>query len=369
MANLYSSLPAFIVCLILLEVSCRWRFKAAAAKVTLHRGVAATLYLMRHEVWQEKSQYVTNPYSLYWNKPNSWVDGVRTTCSRGYRWHGREISDQLPDYRVLVLGGSTTFSNYCFQDYRKTWCYQLETILARTNPELRIEVINAGLNYAMSTELLSHFTFRAQHLAPDLVILHGPGNDSLPAALGDNSTDYSATRDYIFHTRRPKEEKLLSYSGVLRCLYSIWLNSPHYAKLEPQHFPDDKIQESNLDTNQGATFRFNLKSLIDLSLSIGSSFVYVPFVYANMERLQDFHGDLSRAIYEFEERVSSGARELISTYNSREVAVIDCSQRDFVEEDFFDSCHLLESGELKKAKIIAREVDVLLKRSKNCQSL
>lgn len=366
---LYIYLVIFVSSLILLELFCRWRFKVAASKANLHRGVAATLYLMQDKVWQAKSTLLSNPYSLYWNKPDSWVEGIRTTCSRGYRWHGREISEQDSDYRILVLGGSTTFSNHCFQDYRKTWCYQLETLLIASNPGLKIEVINAGLNYATSAELLSHFVFRAQHLNPDLVILHGPGNDSLPVAVGDNSTDYSGTRDFVFHTRRPREVRYLSSSGLLRCIYSFWLNSTHYAKLEPLEFPENEIQEFNLDNSVGNTFLYNMKSLIHLCLSRKSGFIYVPFVYGPIEQMQKFHGSLARALFEFEERISAGARELITSLKTDGVVFVDCRESDFIEKDFFDSCHLLESGEVKKALIVAKEVDTLIKRSMNHKAL
>jgi hypothetical protein len=360
MENLYGFLSTFVASLILLELFCRWRFGVAAAKVNLNRGVAATLYLMKDKVWQEKAQLITNPYSLYWNKPNSWVEGVRTTCSRGYRWHGREISDQDIDYRIVVLGGSTTFSNYCFQDYRKTWCYQLETFLKAAIPDLKIEVINAGLNYATSAELLSHFVFRAQHLNPDLVILHGPGNDSLPAALGDYSTDYSETRDFVYHTRRPAEKDLLVKFGLMRCLYSIWLDSPHYAKLEPLVFPDNDIQRKNLDNCHGDTFIKNINSFINICVEKRITFAYLPFIYAPMQRMQEYHGDLSNDIRKFEARLTVKVRERINNLNSKAVHFIEYAESDFHNDDFFDSCHLLESGEKKKADIVAKEIIDLL---------
>jgi hypothetical protein len=359
---IFSMLSLFT--LVLLDLFFSWRFKVAAHKKVLHRGVAATLHLMDHEIWLKKSHYRTNPYSLYWNKPNSWVDDIRVTCSKGYRWHGREISDLAPDYRVLVLGGSTTFSNQCFQDYRETWCYRLEEILIMANPNLRIEVINAGLNYGMTTELVSHFVFRAQHLNPDLVILHGPGNDSLPAALGDISTDYSHTRDFVFHTKRPKEKFFLSKSGLLRCIYSVWLNSPHYAKLEPPKFPDNEVQENNLNANTGQTFVNNLSTIIDLCTARRIDFLYFPFVYASMSRMKQFHGGLAQSIYNFEEKLNIRAEHTIKQYKKAKVQFLDCEQLSLTDDDFYDSCHLNQSGELKKALLVSRKVQAILEANK-----
>jgi hypothetical protein len=354
-------LGVLIFLFVLLEVFSSWRFGVAVRKEVLHRGVAATLRLMGHEIWQQQSQYEPNPYSLYWNKPNSWVDGIRVTCSKGYRWHGREISEQSPDYRILILGGSTTFSNYCFQDYKESWSYKLELLLKSEFPESHIEVVNAGLNYGMTTELLSHFTFKGQFLNPDLVILHGPGNDSLPAALGDYSTDYSKTRDFVYHTVRPLERELLAKSGLLRCLYAIWLHSPHYAKLEPLVFPDNEIQAKNLNNCQGEAFINNLNSLISLCLAKKVTFAYLPFTYAPISRMKNFHGALSQAIYDFEERLSTKANDLIHTYNSRNVCFFDYDKSDFTEECFYDSCHLLSEGERRKSEIVAKKVINLLK--------
>lgn len=362
MLGLLICVSSFLALFFTLEVIGRSLFNSASLRPTLHRGVAATLRLMDHDIWRENAQYESNPYSLYWNKSNAQVNGVRTTCSLGYRWHGREISESAPDYRILVLGGSTTFSNYCFQDYRDSWCYQLELLLRSEFPESSIEVINAGLNYGMSSELLSHFMFKGQFLKPNLVILHGPGNDSLPASLGDYSTDYSKTRDFVYHTRRPMEKVLLSKSGLLRCLYAIWLNAPHYAKLEPIEFPNNELQETNLNNCQGETFMNNLNSFINLCVEKEITFAYLPFLYSSIDRMTKFHGNLSKALCEFEARLTFKARMRIKHLNSKEVNFFECPDSDFSDEDFYDSCHLIQTGEKKKAEIVAQQVINLLVR-------
>lgn len=78
-------------------------------------------------------------------------------------------------------------------------------------------------------------------------------------------------------------------------------------------------------------------------------FCLCPFRVRADEKMQKFNGNLSRALFEFEERITTGARELISSHETNGFAVVDFGENYFSEEDFFDSCHLLESGEVKKS--------------------
>ena len=349
------------LCVVLAELISRRIFRKASLKSNLHRGVAATLRLMQDGIWEKKAQFVNNPYGLYWNKPNSWIEANRMTCSRGYRWQGREIDPVKSGFRILVLGGSTTFSNHCFLDYKDTWCFKLEKILQEKFPDKHVEVINAGLNYGMTTELLSHYIFRGQYLNPDVVILHGPGNDVLPAAIGDVTNDYSSTRDYIYHSRRPYENTLLKKFGLLRCFYSFWLNTNNYANLEPEFFPSNAIQKKNISQNTGGAFLNNVRTLMNLCKSKGIRFVYVPFIYAPKSQVRKFHGELSEVIQEFEDKLSHLVDKEIAKTDLSSFKFLEIDAQKFVAEDFYDSCHLLPSGELKKAIEVSTPVTELIK--------
>ena len=160
---------------------------------------------------------------------------------------------------------------------------------------------------------------------------------------------------------RPLEKELLAKSGLLRCLYSIWLDSPNYAKLEPLVFPNNEIQVKNLNDCQGEVFINNLSSLINLCLAKRVTFAYLPFTYAPIGRMKSFHGTLAQAIYDFEKRLTAKAKKLIQTYNTDKVCFFDYNNFEFIEKYFFDSCHMLAEGESRKSEIVAERVINLLK--------
>ena len=93
----------------------------------------------------------------------------------GYR--GGEISLPKPEgcFRIVVLGGSTTYGEF-INDDRQTFPARLEERL-RDIGYPRVEVINAGVPGYNSWESLSDLQFHALDFEPDLVIPYYGIND------------------------------------------------------------------------------------------------------------------------------------------------------------------------------------------------
>ena len=101
------------------------------------------------------SPMIQVPYGLYWNRPQSLDgNGVQQTNEYGYRQGSTPTAVPKPPgrIRVLALGGSTTFSDRGASAPKDAWPARLETSLQDLDTGMEtVEVVNAGLNYALSS--------------------------------------------------------------------------------------------------------------------------------------------------------------------------------------------------------------------------
>jgi len=97
--------------------------------------------------------------------------------SQGFR--GAEFSIEKPfnTYRIIVLGGSTTFGTGVFDD--QTIDFYLEREFAKNNFDFKVEVINAGLGGAWSKTETALIKEKLVNYNPDLIIAYDGWNDAL----------------------------------------------------------------------------------------------------------------------------------------------------------------------------------------------
>ena len=315
------------------------------------RGVMAVKYIISSDTNFHPGEYSPSPYLLYRNKINHSHMGIRQTDQNGYRWHGLELSvtPKTQEFRILCLGGSTTYSNHVTRDIEKSWCYILERQLSARHRG-NIRVINAGLNYAMSAELLAHYVFQAHNFNPELVIIHGPGNDTLAVANGDSTSDYRNTRKSLYFQKRTFERTILKFSAFVRMLYVIWLDKSSLVSLEPEKMPPVKIQNERLKTSEFLQYKSNLENMVILMLSKGSKVVLAPFVQASPSKIEENHPGLSEGMLTANAKMTEIMRCLAGT--NENIYFLDFDQFKFEDELFVDSCHLGHKGENLKAQII-----------------
>lgn len=96
----------------------------------------------------------------------------------GYR--GPEIALPKPEgvYRIVALGGSTTYSTGTTAD--QSYPALLQAILREEYGYTNVEVINAGFQGYSSWESLVNLAFRVLELEPDRIIHYAAINDLLP---------------------------------------------------------------------------------------------------------------------------------------------------------------------------------------------
>jgi len=328
-----------------------------------------------------------HPYLLWENTPEFISeDGIRQTNNLGYR--NKEDFNFTKDpkvFRILVLGGSTTYG-YLLDGPEDAWPSQLEKMLNDALPENsdfdRIEVINGGLNYATSAELLLHYLFRDRYLDPDIVIIHTGGNDAKLLLFSDYNPDYSFFRPgwtADIHRLRTGEGFLIRHSNIAKLFYAFWLNDsaalPHINK-QAKSFdlkPDYYVQ--NAKENEPVGFERNLDLLIRNVIGDGAKPILFPFVITSDEQFNTLSAETAARVA-FTRKIREGyiialakdndvMKSLSSEYRT---PLITLSPDEIPTEYFLDDAHLSKEGEAIKARTVANQICQLIPDI-NCDAL
>ena len=100
----------------------------------------------------------------------------------GYR--GKDIELPKPEgiFRIVALGGSTTYSTGTSAE--ESYPAFLEQILRDQYGYTQVEVINGGMSGYSSWENLANFAFRVLELEPDMIIVYAAVNDVVAREYG-----------------------------------------------------------------------------------------------------------------------------------------------------------------------------------------
>lgn len=152
----------------MLELGLRFYFSRYGS----HEDRIKYLYSLE-EVRQQTNILVPMPYVNYIPSP-----GFPEHNSLGYR--GPEIEIPKPEgvYRIVALGGSTTYGSSTKPE--DAYPAQLQNILRDEHGYDNVEVINGGMVGYSSWETLVSFQFRILELEPDMIILYDSVNDIIP---------------------------------------------------------------------------------------------------------------------------------------------------------------------------------------------
>lgn len=136
-------------------------------------------------------------YLLYVPTPGFVSNGVQQNNAQAYRGEAVPVSRSPDTLRVLCLGGSTTYGEGVNHP-ADTYPAQLGALLQR-DPALagrRVEIINAGLRWGTTAEILTHYLLKFRYYRPDLVVINPGGNDPVAYTTPGYQPDYS-------HWRKP----------------------------------------------------------------------------------------------------------------------------------------------------------------------
>ena len=99
-------------------------------------------------------------------------------------------------FRILTLGGSTTFSEFAFRT--KNYPYWLQPDLQRAYPSVHVEVLNGGKSWYTTRHALIDYTTYARDWQPDLVIMMEAINDIVRSFSPPNYA-YGSYNDLYTH--------------------------------------------------------------------------------------------------------------------------------------------------------------------------
>ena len=338
----------FLVTIVIFDACCRLIYRFANRFPQITGGVQFVEFL-RGKGENFTGPIETRPYGLYWNRPNYFRKGFQQTDENGFRYKGYDVALTKTKTRVLCYGGSTTYSDHVLKNPQDCWPHMLESKFREIDIEL--EVINCGLNYGLTPELLSHFIFEGLHFEPDVIILHGPGNDTLPIALGDSSFDYRKTRRSLNLKPRFFEPKLLKISGFSRLVYARALRETVLVDLEPEFWPATQTQNHRLMHSEQVSFQNNVRTFSDICLSRGIKLILVDFVQNLPSELERMRPGLSAGMVESVLKMNNFF-ESIAKSNPGNVLHVPFIPNSFNASDFVDLCHLNLDGEMKKTEYI-----------------
>lgn len=299
---------------------------------------------------------VPHPYLLYANAPN-FNDGYAVQHnSLGYRNAEFPVKKPPGQIRVLALGGSTTHVWPFIRDRKDSWVALLEKRL-REQTGKDVFVINGGIPYGTSPEMLAGWVFRHRFLDPDVVIFHEGGNDIIPLMLDNYDPEYTHFRFHGNGTEpRPGERTLLKSSRLARFAYGKWLDGQRAVyRSEPAEYDmiDREKALPRVLANPSEGFRRNLDYLVELIQKDGHKAVLFGFLQQRKEKLANKKPSLKG----LEEALDVGLKKhyaiMREIAKNRKIPFVEPNQDLFKDEWFLDNCHVNKLGEVVKADILA----------------
>ena len=320
-------------------------------------------------------RYAPHQYLGYYPTPNfrHEVDGKLYNRHNALGFRGEDIPLPKPDgeFRIVCLGGSTTYTNQVF-DYRHSYPDQLQAFLReRCRPTVR--VINAGAEGYTSWESLINLQFRVLELKPDLIIIYHGINDALARLIhpyrsyrADNSGFRAAP------TALTAMPTIWEYSTILRiALIKLGLTQPHnriamvkqfartawHGEMQRQWskgiYPSGIFAKASvhdmLDSNPPHHFRDNLLSMIGNAQTRGIKVVLATFAYS-----PEFRDVAMFATAEGQRALAEGNQVVRSMAATPGAHVFDFEEA-FPKDPqlFVDGQHVNEKGARIKARLFA----------------
>ncbi len=340
-----------------------------AARISLpdNLAIGRRILLGRENVNLVRMQNtIGQAYLLYASAPNYANERFGLQHNEdGYRGKAVPLDKQPGMLRVLCLGGSTTYGGTVGRP-EQAYPAVLEEFLRANLPAAytNVEVINGGLTWGTSAELLTHYHFKYHYYRPDLIIINTGGNDAEGYTLPYYHPDNSNWRQPMVNLRPlPRAWRWMARSRfvslfLLNVFYSDqlyggqfvipggakpaapWFKPGGQLLAEPREIPEEHL-----------SFLHNMDALIRTALADRARLLLVPF-RAAPQGYKSKPFELSHIL-----RHETMLRKLADKY---QLGYAPFPASVISPENWTDHCHLNVNGEREKAAHIAAHVNSLL---------
>jgi lysophospholipase L1-like esterase len=330
-------------------------------------------------VWPPNHEYVFHPNSSIFNGISG--ESHFTINSLGYR--GEKIKNHENEYRILILGGST--SECLYLDDRETWPYLLMKKLDKTTEDKKVVAMNIGKSgHGLRNNLLA-LKYLPDYYEPDLIILLTGANDVLfklsrkDAWQPFNESEFDNTESYTFSV-------FPGYDWKSAMVYKIY-NSINlkFEKVKPQDGIGNTLVENRLKRQNAENwineipdltleledYEKSLERVIDLSNERNSSLIFMTQPYLWKENMTPEEDASLWMTYDFGENYYPTETMIYSMeeFNNRLLKICESNKNLFcidLEEivpktlDYlYDDMHFNENG----ASFVAEEISLFMKEN------
>lgn len=326
-------------------------------------GVELSDYLPRSDEERGDSMYLPHPSLGYVMRPNFERSSEKprvqwTINSHGFR--GEQLALPKPEgtFRILCVGGSTTFGTGVRVD-EDAYPARMQTILReKLPPDIDVEVGNFGVPGYTTADTLVNLALRLPEYDADLVIVYHAANDALMAQTEGFQPDYThAVRVWSTQQISPVERFMVEHSR----LYAHLTNArERFAErnlrdlvfvegFDERHVPSDKfMNREGVDV-----FLRNMRSIVDVVRGQGRRVLLQTF--ATNESLEADEGS------RFQETIVAMNEGLVELAAERGVPIVDIARYlDDKENSYVDWMHLNERGTETHARLLAGAVGKLV---------
>lgn len=254
------------------EILTRFIFKVTGRNICMYRQSNLV-----------NTDFEPHPYLSYILAANRTYYNVfgKVNCSinsLGFRGEEFAIKKSPGEFRIICLGGSTTFG---VQDDKHNYPYVLQELCRKYFKNRGIEVINAGVPAYSSAENLINLEFRLLDLKPDMIIINQGINDAgirtFPETFGFQN-DYSHYRTYLTMQRQGKADRILKKTSYLYAFLASFISREKndFGYYIRRHKPKEGIIKSPWNitgavgkpADTSAPFRRNTEIMIKLLKSL-----------------------------------------------------------------------------------------------------
>jgi len=286
---------------------------------------------------------ISQSYLNYIPSPGYKSDAFIQHNKHGYRGQLVPLEKVENTIRILFLGGSTTYG-WGVKNPDATYPAFTAKYLEKKIPNKKFEIINAGIPWGTSAEMLTHYLFKFRYYKPDIIVLNEGGNDAQGLVnFPFYQPDYNNWRKHIADIPNVGSfTKLMLNSNF----FSVIAYHLFYAKFAQKdafvhsgqnmvckwYDKDNNYVLNNL--NENAFYR-NVKSLVNEALNDSARVVLLSF--QGNPKYNDIVKESK--LYDFYENI------LMQIANEKNVFFLPYPKELMPLSTWVDDCHLNEEGE------------------------